>query len=89
MNEPLLQMSLPSLHRDCTLCFSVYAFGWGYRALSIACDAVQVQLGARDRSEQQIRLAFELNRRRILKVAEESVLTPYRGEIISVPIESL
>ncbi|RQU06867.1 hypothetical protein DF153_31475 [Burkholderia cenocepacia] len=46
-------------------------------------------LGARDTSEQQIRLAFELNRHRILRAVGPFSEMPYQGETIPVPVENL
>lgn len=89
MNVQPIQSTLLVLPNTATLRFSAYGFGWGYRAFSLPYGIVRARLGAGDTSEQQMRLAFELNRPRILRAVEPCAQTPYRGEIIPVPIEKL
>ncbi|WMY12682.1 hypothetical protein [Paraburkholderia phenoliruptrix] len=89
MNTQPIESTLPVLTDAATLQFSAYGFGWGYRSFSLLRETVRAQLGALDTSEQQIRLAFELNRHRVLRAVGPCVETPYQGETIPVPVENL
>ncbi|MBP0610333.1 MULTISPECIES: hypothetical protein [Burkholderia] len=89
MNTQPVESTLPVLTDAATLQFSAYGFGWGYRSFSLLCETACACLGARDTSEQQIRLAFELNRHRILRAIGPLSAMPYQGETIPVPVEHL
>ncbi|WP_412530138.1 hypothetical protein [Burkholderia lata] len=89
MNVQPIQSTLLVLPNTATLRFSAYGFGWGYRSFSLPYAFIREHLGAWDTSEQQIRLAFELNRLQILRVIVPCAEAPYRGEVIPVPIEKL
>ncbi|AKM03691.1 MULTISPECIES: hypothetical protein [Burkholderia] len=89
MNMLPIESTLPVLTDAGTLQFSAYGFGWGYRSFSLLRETVRTCLGARDTSEQQIRLAFELNRHRILRAVGPFSAIPYQGETIPVPVENL
>jgi hypothetical protein len=91
MTESPLQMTAPFLSQDAAVWFSVYGFGWGYRAYALPHDAVCARLGANDTSEQQIRVAFELGKWRILRAVEPSAptQTPYDGHRIALEPEKL
>ncbi|MCA7972949.1 hypothetical protein LGM42_24090 [Burkholderia sp. AU39826] len=89
MNMQPIESTLPVLTDAGTLQFSAYGLGWGYRSFSLLRETVRACLGARDTSEQQILLAFELNRHRILRAVGPCSEMPYRGETIPVPVENL
>jgi hypothetical protein len=89
MTESPLHMTAPLLSRNAAVWFSVYGFGWGYRAYALPHDAVCARLGANDTSEHQIRVAFELGKWRILRAVEPSTVTPYDGERIALEPEKL
>jgi hypothetical protein len=69
--------------------FSAYGFGWGYRAFALPYEAVREHLGAGDLTDQQIRLAFELGKRRILQVVEVCGEMSYEGQRVSLPVDKL
>ncbi|WP_233828417.1 hypothetical protein [Paraburkholderia sp. ZP32-5] len=71
---------------DAAICFSAYAFGWGYRAFRLPHEVVCEQLGARDSSEHQIQLAFQLGKQRVLGAIEQYGLSLYSGERISLSL---
>ncbi|RKU04437.1 hypothetical protein C7H84_05860 [Burkholderia sp. Nafp2/4-1b] len=58
-------------------------------SFSLLRETVCARPGARDTSEQQVRLAFELNRQRILRAVGPCWEIPYQGETIPVPFENL
>ncbi|WP_177207594.1 hypothetical protein [Burkholderia contaminans] len=87
--QPIRSTLLVLLPNTATLRFSAYGFGWGYRSFSLPYAIVREFLGASDTSEQQIRLAFELNRLQLLSAIVPCAETPYQGEVIAVPIKSL
>lgn len=89
MKEQQIQSTPPVLSTAATLSFSAYGFGWGYRSFSLPYETVRERLGARDATEKQMKLAFELNQRRILQAVKPCGETPYQGETIPVPIEKL
>jgi hypothetical protein len=90
MTESSLHMTTPLLSQNAAVWFSVYGFGWGYRAYALPHDAVCARLGANDTSEQQIRVAFELGKWRILRAVEPSTASaPYDGERIALEPEKL
>src|SRR5262249_24583540 len=89
MVETPLGMTAPLLSRDAAVWFSVYGFGWGYRAYALPHETVCACLGASDTTEHQIRLAFELGKRRILRAIEPCVTTPYDGERVALAPEKL
>jgi hypothetical protein len=89
MKQPSIQMTAPLLSEDATVWFSVYGFGWGYRAFALPYETVCSRLGAGDTSDQQIRLAFELSKRLILDAVQRNSGQPYEGEGVSLPAEAL
>jgi hypothetical protein len=89
MTELPLSMTAPMLSQDAAVWFSVYGFGWGYRAYALPHETVCARLGASDTSEQQIRLAFELSKLRILRALETSGATPYDGQRVALAPEQL
>ncbi|CAB3759800.1 hypothetical protein [Paraburkholderia humisilvae] len=89
MTESPLNMTAPMLRQDAAVWFSVYGFGWGYRAYALPHEMVCARLGASDTSEQQLRLAFELSKLRILRAIEPSGSTPYDGQRVALESEQL
>jgi hypothetical protein len=85
MNKPSIQLTSPILSGDAAVWFSAYGFGWGYRAFASPFEAICERLGAADMTDRQIRLAFELGKRRILKAIEPSAETPYEGLRVVLP----
>ncbi|WP_114809076.1 hypothetical protein [Paraburkholderia kururiensis] len=77
MNTPsCTDVTLPILSGDATVWFSAYGFGWGYQAFALPVQTVCGQLGARDESVPQLKLAFELNRPRILRAVQTRASAP-------------
>jgi hypothetical protein len=89
MTELPLSMTAPFLSRDAAVWFSVYGFGWGYRAYALPHETVCTRLGAHDTSEHQLRVAFELGKRRILRAVEPCGAAPYDGHRIALEPEKL
>ncbi|ASW04404.1 hypothetical protein CJU94_40385 (plasmid) [Paraburkholderia aromaticivorans] len=89
MNQLSVQLTPPVLSQDSAVWFSAYGFGWGYRAFALPYEAVRERLGAGDTTDQQIRLAFELGKRRILQAVEPCGEMPYEGQRVSLPAEKL
>ncbi|CAB3774955.1 hypothetical protein [Paraburkholderia humisilvae] len=84
-----IQMTSPIPCDDAAVCFSAYAAGWGYRAFRLPYEVVCERLGAGDTSEQQIRLAFQSGKQRILDAVEGYGMSSYSGERISLSPEAL
>ena len=83
MNAPTPRITAPSISQDGSIWFSAYAFGWGYCAFSIPTKAVCEQLGAADTSEKQLMLAFELGKKRICEVVEQTYI-PDTGDRVTL-----
>ena len=77
--QPIRSTLLVLLPNTATLRFSAYGFGWGYRSFSLPYAIVREFLGASDTSEQQIRLAFELNRLQLLSAIVPCAETPIKA----------
>jgi len=76
------------LSPDSSLWFSAYGFGWGYCAFELPAHVAREQLGAADAAPNQLMLAFELGRRRVLRAVEQKML-PANGERIVLSAEDL
>ncbi|CAM2191780.1 hypothetical protein PXJ20_05815 [Paraburkholderia sp. A1RI_3L] len=77
MNTPsCTDVTLPILSDNATVWFSAYGFGWGYQAFALPVETVCGQLGARNESDHQLKLAFELNRPRILRAVQSRATVP-------------
>ncbi|XUW89972.1 hypothetical protein OH764_08005 [Burkholderia sp. M6-3] len=87
MKEPLILMTVPVLSNDCAVWFAAYGFGWGYRAFAISYEAVVDSLGAADATDAQIRLAFQLGRRHILRAVQQYGSIPYEGQRIRLSLD--
>jgi hypothetical protein len=55
MDQPRTVITAPILCADSAVWFSVYGFGWGYRAFALPFEGVCEQLGARNETVQQVR----------------------------------
>ncbi|KAA1014303.1 hypothetical protein FVF58_05385 [Paraburkholderia panacisoli] len=87
MNQPMIWITAPDLSQGSTVRFSAYGFGWGYRAFSVSYEAVCESLGAADSTEEQIRLAFQLGKRQILRAVLQHESLPYQGQRIALSLE--
>lgn len=87
MNQPVIWITAPDLSQGSTVRFSAYGFGWGYRAFAVSYEAVCESLGARDITEEQIRLAFQLGKRQILRAVLQAESFPYHGQRLSLSLE--
>lgn len=76
-----IRIDRPFFDHDNALCFSAYAFGWGYCAFSLDCFVVQEVLGSVDRSPRQVLLAFRIEQARI-RSAVRRAARPRCGERI-------
>ncbi|CAB3734399.1 hypothetical protein SCB29_30105 [Paraburkholderia sp. SIMBA_055] len=88
MNQPTICITVPILSLESTVWFSVYGFGWGYRAFELSRHTVCESLGARDMSEQQILLAFQLGKRQILDAVLQQASLCYHGERILLSLDA-
>ncbi|SPB17700.1 hypothetical protein NOV72_04905 [Caballeronia novacaledonica] len=88
MNDPAqsAEQSLnlsPPVFADNEIQFSAFALGWGFCSYALPFRLVVAQLGASNSSEQQLNLAFQLNRHRILAaVAEGGMQDPGRRVVL-------
>jgi hypothetical protein len=89
MDQPHTDITAPILYADSAVWFSAYGFGWGYRAFALPFEVVCEELGARNQTEQQVRLAFELNKRRILGAVQQYEEAPATGERITLSVADL
>jgi hypothetical protein len=78
---PEVQLTEPMLSSESEIWFSAYSPGWGYCAFVLPPEAVCEELGAADKSRRQLRLAFELGKRQILRVINDRAC-PATGERI-------
>lgn len=83
MDQPRTYLTPPLLATHSTLWFSAYGFGWGYCAFALPGEVVCEELGAANESATQLKLAFELGKRRLLQVVETKAL-PGTGERITL-----
>ncbi|MEM5440050.1 hypothetical protein [Paraburkholderia diazotrophica] len=88
MDQPRTVVTAPILCADSAL-FSAYGFGWGYVAFALPFEVVCEELGARNETLQQVRLAFELNKRRILRAVHQYGAAPATGEHITLSVADL
>jgi hypothetical protein len=78
-----LKLSLPTI-ADGEIRFSAFGPGWGFCSYAVPAGVARESLGARDLSESQLLLAFQLNRQRIAAaVAEGGVRDPGTRVILS------
>jgi hypothetical protein len=78
-----LSLSSPTI-ADGEIHFSAFGPGWGFCCFTIPAHVAVQRLGAKDLSEAQLHLAFQLNRQRIAAaVAQSGVRDPGRCEILS------
>ena len=88
MDQPRTVITAPLLCAD-SVWFSAYGFGWGYRAFALPFEVVCEELGARNETAQQVRLAFELNKRRILRTVQQYGAASPTGERITLSVADL
>ncbi|MBC8751296.1 ribosomal protein L28 [Paraburkholderia sp. WC7.3g] len=89
MDQPPIVIT-PILCADSAVWFSAYGFGWGYRAFALPFEVICEELGARNETVQQVRLAFELNKRRILRnVQQYAAASATTGERITLSAADL
>ena len=89
MDEPHTVTTTPILCADSAVWFSAYGFGWGYCAFALPFEVVCEELGARNETVQQVRLAFELNKRRILRTVQQYGAASATGERITLLVADL
>ncbi|TDG19914.1 hypothetical protein EYW47_28930 [Paraburkholderia silviterrae] len=82
-------MTDPILFADSAVWFSAYGFGWGYRAFALPFDVVCEEFGARKETVQQVRLAFELNKRRLLTAVQQYRAASATGERITLSVTDI
>jgi hypothetical protein len=69
---------------DGAIHFSAFGPGWGYCSYAVPVEVAIQRLGAKDPSESQLHLAFQLNRQRITTViAEGGAQDPHKRAILS------
>ena len=88
MDQPSTIITDPILCAD-SVWFSAYGFGWGYRAFALPFEVVCEELGARNETLQQVRLAFELNKRRLLRAVQPYGAASATGERITLSVADL
>jgi hypothetical protein len=69
--EGVLSLSQPVLAND-EMHFSAFGPGWGFCSYALPAALVVARLGAANLSEQQLNLAFQVNRLRITQVVIEA-----------------
>lgn len=89
MDEPMIRIAAPVLHKEFAVWFAAYGVGWGYRAFAISYDTVCDSLGAADTTDAQIRLAFQLGTRQVLQAVQQYGASPYEGNRISLSLDEL
>ncbi|TDY22868.1 hypothetical protein B0G81_3183 [Paraburkholderia sp. BL6665CI2N2] len=89
MDQLHTAMTAPILCADSAVWFSAYGFGWGYCAFALPFEVVSEELGARNETVQQVRLAFELNKRRILSTVQQYEAASATGERITLSVADL
>jgi hypothetical protein len=67
-----IAITAPVVAPDESLWFSAYGFGWGYCAFALPVEEVCERLGAANTSTSQLKLAFELGRKRITQAIEQT-----------------
>ena len=77
-----LHLTAPIYSRDDGVLFSAYGMGRGYCAYVLSYDAVCERLGAGGQNEQQVLLAFKLNRQRIVRAIEPRDARQDGGRIV-------
>ncbi|KXU84603.1 hypothetical protein CR51_41365 [Caballeronia megalochromosomata] len=78
-----LKLSQPTVVDD-EIHFSAFGPGWGFCSFAVPVRVAIERLGAKDRSAPQLRLAFQLNRQRIIAVvAKGGVQDPGRRVMLS------
>jgi hypothetical protein len=88
MDQPSTIITDPILCAD-SVWFSAYGFGWGYRAFALPFEVVCEELGARNETLQQVRLAFELNKHRIRRIVQHYAAASATGERITLSVADL
>ncbi|WP_025097858.1 hypothetical protein [Burkholderia sp. A1] len=71
MTPNRLHLTAPIVTGNASIRFSAYAPGWGYAAYALPAETLRLGLGAADASPQQLLLAFELGRQRLLRAIEQ------------------
>ncbi|MFL9929139.1 hypothetical protein P0D88_07730 [Paraburkholderia sp. RL18-103-BIB-C] len=72
VDTTLIRLGRPFFDRENALCFSAYAFGWGYCAFSLEAAVAHEVLGSIDESPRQILLAFAIGQARIRKAVHRA-----------------
>ncbi|WP_199731124.1 hypothetical protein [Paraburkholderia sp. RAU2J] len=89
MDQPRTVITAPIHCADSAVWFSAFGFGWGYRAFALPFEVVCEELGARNETAHQVRLAFELNKRRILRAVQQYGAASATGERITLSVADL
>lgn len=89
MDQLHTAMTAPVLCADSAVWFSACGFGWGYCAFALPFEVVCEELGARNETVQQVRLAFELNKRRILRAVQHYEAASATGARITLSVADL
>ncbi|WP_167368832.1 hypothetical protein [Paraburkholderia tuberum] len=89
MDQQRTVIAAPIFYADSAVWFSAYGFGWGYRAFALPSEVVCEELGPRNETVQQVRLAFELNKRRILRSVQRYGASSATGERITRSVADL
>lgn len=88
MNQPTIWITAPFLVAGSAVYFSAYGFGWGYRAFAISYEAVYESLGARNTTDEQVHVAFQLGKRQIIDAVLRHESPPYDGQRILLSLEN-
>ncbi|NML30537.1 hypothetical protein [Paraburkholderia antibiotica] len=73
MDTTFIRLSRPFFDRHDALCFSAYAFGWGYCAFSLDPTVADEALGRAGQSARQRRVGFAVSRARIRDAVRRAV----------------
>ena len=88
MNQPMIWITAPVLVAGSAVYFSAYGFGWGYRAFAISYEAVHETLGARNTTDEQVHVAFQLGKRQIIDAVLRLESPSYEGQRILLTLQS-
>ncbi|WP_166679028.1 hypothetical protein [Paraburkholderia sp. BL6665CI2N2] len=89
MDQPRTVITAPIHCADSAVWFSAFRFGWGYRSFALPFEVVCEELGARNETAHQVRLAFELNKHRILRAVQQYGAASATGERITLSVADL
>lgn len=71
-----VHLTAPTVTGDDSIWFTAYAPGWGYAAYALPATTLREKLGAAGSQPQQLLLAFELSRHRLVRAITQRLPAP-------------